>query len=322
MDLMALTSGVGSELGLNAQTIQQTCREYAARRYQFKRAKLSWRKSSGSNRSLGWIPCTNQNVKLEGDQFRYGGKTFRFWKSRDIPDTVKSVSINEDSRGRWYVNFMCEIADTPNAGILKLGIDLGLKTQASLSDGRKFERENLTKKYEHRLALAQRCGHKHRTRTIHAKIKNTRRDWNHKTANTILKDASFIVIGNVSSTILVKTSMAKSVLDASWCQLRSFLKYKAIGLGAIVKDVNESWTTATCSSCLNRTGPSGLSGLSVREWMCSVCGEVHDRDTNAAKNILRLGHETPTKGSPTRMPKSSFLSLHKKTTPCLLEAEF
>jgi IS605 OrfB family transposase len=298
-DLEKLTAGSSKELGLNSQVIQQICKEYVQRRVQFKKMRLSWRRSHGSRRSLGWIPCTNQNVIVNGSSLKFGGKTFKFWKTREIPAAIKSVSFNEDSLGHWFVNFMCEVPDDIQVGTIDLGVDLGIKTQATLSDGRKFQRENLTKKYEERLAKAQRAGKKQLTKRIHAKIANIRKDFNHKTANAILKDAKAVYVGDVSSVKLVKTNMAKSVLDSGWGQLKSFLIYKSKMLGTTVKEVNESWTTITCSCCGVKSGPSGLSGLSVRSWVC-ICGVEHDRDINAAKNILKigLGHQTPIKGIP------------------------
>jgi putative transposase len=86
--------------------------------------------------------------------------------------------------------------------------------------------------------------------------------------------------------------MAKSTLDAGWGQIRSMLAYKAIRLGVTYCEVNESRSSLTCSACLARSGPSGLSQLGVREWVCTRCGVVHNRDINAAHNILRLGRET------------------------------
>ena len=182
--------------------------------------------------------------------------------------------------------------------VRKSDFDLGLKTVATLSDGRKFDRDNLTQNYADRLAKAQRAGKKNLTKRIHAKIANIRKDWNHKTANAILAGARLVCVGDVSSAKLVKTKMAKSVLDASWSQLKSMLAYKAIALGIDLKEVNESWTSITCSCCDTKSGPSGLSGLSVREWTCDSCGTQHDRDVNAARNILRVGHNTPIKGIP------------------------
>lgn len=297
-DLMKLTNGSGKELGLNSQTIQQVCKEYWTRKFVAKRRKLSWRKSKGTRRSLGWIPCTNQNVKILSDRIKYGGKTFRFWKTREIPTNVRSISFNEDARGRWYINIVCLVDSSANPGTNDLGIDLGLKTVATLSDGRKFDRDNLTTKYAGRLAMAQRAGKTRLAKRIHAKIANIRKDWNHKTANAILAGARLVCVGDVSSAKLVKTRMAKSVLDASWTQLKSMLAYKAIALGIDLKEVNESWTSRTCSACGAIGEHQGLSGLSVREWTCASCGTKHDRDVNAAVNILRLGHQTPIKGIP------------------------
>ena len=94
-DLIKLTSGSSSELGLNSQVIQQVCKEYWTRRFHTERCKLSWRKSKGTRRSLGWIPCTNQNVKIAGDRIKFGGKTFRFWKTREIPVDIRTISFNE-----------------------------------------------------------------------------------------------------------------------------------------------------------------------------------------------------------------------------------
>ena len=297
-DLMKLTNGAGKELGLNSQTVQQVCKEYWTRRFNAKRRKLSWRKSRGTRRSLGWIPCTNQNVKVAGDRVKYGGKVFRFWKTREIPQDIRSITITEDSRGHWYINIVCKVDIDLAPGTYDIGIDLGLKTVATLSDGRKFERGNIFREYEERLGRAQRAGKTRLAKRIHAKIANIRKDWNHKTANAILVGARLVCVGDVSSAKLVKTRMAKSVLDASWSQLKSMLAYKALGLGIDLKEVNESWTSRTCSKCGSIGDHHGLTGLSVREWTCASCGTTHDRDVNAAVNILRVGHHTPIKGIP------------------------
>ena len=105
-DLVKLTEGVGKELGINSQIVQKICKEYTEKRYQFKKAKLNWR---SFKRSLGWIPCTNQNIKLEDDHFTLSKKKYKFWKSRDIDGEVKSASINQNSQGKWFINIQCEI---------------------------------------------------------------------------------------------------------------------------------------------------------------------------------------------------------------------
>ena len=141
--------------------------------------------------------------------------------------------------------------------------------------------------------MAQRAHKKRRVTAIHAKIANCRNDWAHKTSTAIVQRAKLIAVGNVSPSKLAKTSMAKSVLDAGWSQLRTMLAYKAIRLGVDYCDVNESGSSLTCSACLAKSGPRGLSQLGVRVWCCSSCGVVHDRDTNASQNILRRGRATP-----------------------------
>lgn len=80
--------------------------------------------------------------------------------------------------------------------------------------------------------------------------------------------------------------MAKSVSDSGWADFKLMLAYKAIGLSVEYKEVNERFSTVTCSDCSARSGPKGLSGLGVREWVCADCGSLHLRDVNAAKNIL------------------------------------
>jgi putative transposase len=87
--------------------------------------------------------------------------------------------------------------------------------------------------------------------------------------------------------------MAKSVLDAGWSMLRTYLRYKCDHAGVAYVEVDEAYTTQTCSECGCLSGPKGREGLAVRRWVCGDCGAEHDRDQNAALNIARLGCETP-----------------------------
>ncbi|WP_460640202.1 RNA-guided endonuclease InsQ/TnpB family protein [Larkinella harenae] len=182
---------------------------------------------------------------------------------------------------------MIESAEKPRIKTGKeCGIDLGFKTLLTLSDGMAFSRENLTRQYEHQVAMAQRARKKKRVRALHAKIKNTRKDWTHKASTAIVGEYDRIVVGHVSSSKLLKTRMAKSVSDAGWSAFKLMLTYKAIGLGVEVKEVNERFSTQTCSDCGERCGPRGLGSLGVRQWVCCWCGTRHDRDVSAARNIL------------------------------------
>ncbi len=285
-DLHKLTSGCTKELGLHADTIQVVCEEYAKSCKQHKKRKLNWR---SCKKSLGWIPFKGAGVRVKSDCIIYRCNKFRMWLSRPVTSKVRCGSFSQDSKGHWYVNFVIEQPEISREKTGKqVGIDLGLKTLATLSDGVEFARENLTKKFETKLAIAQRAKKKKRVTAIHAKIKNKRKDWNHKVSTAIINEYDKVVIGNVSSSRLIKTRMAKSVSDAGWSDFKTMLAYKAIKLGVEMKEVNESFSTVTCSSCSQRTGPSGLSGLGVRDWVCSCCNTSHSRDVNAAKNILQF----------------------------------
>ena len=295
-DLNKLTAGCAKDLGLHSQSVQAVCEEYAKARKQFKKVKLNWR---SRKRSLGWIPFKASGVKVEGDTITYGGRKFKFWLSRPMDGKIRFGSFAQDSKGHWFVNLVVESKPEtrPTTG-KEVGCDLGLKTLATLSDGVELSRENLTRTFEEQLAKAQRARKKKRVTAIHAKIKNKRKDWNHKATTRLVQEYDKIMVGNVSSKKLMKTRMAKSVADAGWSDFKLMLVYKAISLGVEVKEVNESWSTVTCSACSAKSGPRGLRELAVREWVCSNCGSVHNRDVNAAKNILRTGHCTPIKGIP------------------------
>lgn len=295
-DLHKLTAGTSKDLRLSADTIQQVCTEYVIRRRQFKKIKLKWR---SRKRSLGWIPFKAAYIKLQDDTVTYCGHRFRLWLSRPVEGGIKTGSFTQDARGRWYVNVQCEVPDaTQPVGDLDLGIDLGLTNQIACSDGVIYSRENLTCQHEDVLAMTQRAHKKQRVKAIQAKIANTRSDWTHKATTAIARRAKLIVIGDVSSSKLIKTPFAKSTLDAAWSSVRSQLTYKANRLAGVCVSGRETFSSVTCSDCLHRTGPSGLSTLGVRAWVCSHCGSTHERDVNAARNILalRTGRGTPTKG--------------------------
>ena len=186
------------------------------------------------NRSLGWIPFKASGVKVQADSIQYQGRTFRFWLSRPIEGIVRFGSFAQNAKGNWFVNLVIEDADRGRVSTARrpggkfVGIDLGLKTIASLSDGTELSRENLTKKYENKLAVAQKAGKKRQVKAIHAKIKNKRKDWNHKKTTELVRDYDYIAVGNVSSSKLKKTRMAKSVSDAGWSQFKTMLAYKAV----------------------------------------------------------------------------------------------
>lgn len=289
-EVQKYTNGSSKELGLNSQTIQSIALQYVRSRNQFKKSTLSWRKSGGSRRSLGWIPIPKGNSSFRDGKIRYHGMLFDVWDSYGLDKyEFRYASFNEDARGRWYFNVCVEVPEGEVAGNDAIGIDLGLKDTATCSDGTVLESGRFYRDSEEKLAKAQRANKKKRVRNIHAKIKNRRKDALHKFSRELVNRSGEIYVGNVKSSSLNKTNMAKSVRDAGWYMLKTMLEYKCAHAGIVFKEVNESYTTVTCSVCNNRTGPTGLEGLRIREWTCE-CGVTHDRDINAARNILAVGH--------------------------------
>lgn len=291
-DLDQLTAGATKEgLSLHSQTVQAISAEYCVRRKQFKKAKLRWRVSHGSRRSPGWIPVKSVALSYRNGQVHYQGKPISLWDSFGLADyELRSGSFSEDSRGRWYLNVSVDVKKPePSQGKTSIGIDLGLKDFATVSDGQRVDAQRFYRDLEPALAVSQRAGHQQRTKAIHAKIANRRKDYLHKLSTQLVKENGAIFVGNVNASGLAKTNMAKSVLDAGWTAFRTMLQYKGDSAGCMVKEVNEAYSTQECSCCHARTGPKGLAGLTVRQWTCSVCGAEHGRDVNAAKNILARG---------------------------------
>jgi IS605 OrfB family transposase len=288
-DLNYLMKGSSKEIPLHSQTFQSISKEFITRKKQFKKVKLKWRSYKVS---LGWIPFKSGGIKLQGSEIVYCGKRYKFWKHREIEGKIKSGSFNQDSLGRWYLNLQCEVPiATPKLIGDEIGIDLGLKDKITISNGVKYSRENITKKYEEKLAKAQRAKKKKLAKRVHIKIKNVRKDWNHKTTTSIIQAAKRLMVGDLD--LPKNTRMAKSIYDASFGMVKNLFQYKAIKHGIDFKLISEKYSTVTCSVCFQRTGPSGLKQLGVREWVCESCSTVHDRDTNAAINILRFGTESP-----------------------------
>ena len=198
-DLNKLTTGSGKELGLHSQTVQAVCEQYAVRRQQFKKRKLRWR----GRRSPGWIPFKAAGIKIDGDTVRYCGQSFRFWNSRELPGPVKSGSFSQDARKRWYLNLAVDgPEEAPATGTRHIGIDLGLKTLATCSDGSKIEAPRWYRNQQQRLAEFQRQRQPRKVRNLHAKIANRRLDFLHKESTRLIGDCELIVVGDVSSSKL------------------------------------------------------------------------------------------------------------------------
>lgn len=291
-ELIRLCTGSGAELGLHSDTVQTICRQFAVSR-DAKRRCPRFRASGGAKRALGWVPFIPRAVQVDGARITYLKRPFHFWKSRELGGEIRAGSFTQDARGRWYVAFQCEVEGALPTGTGSVGIDLGLKTLATCSNGDTIHALQHYRQYEAALAVAQRAGNKQRGKAIHAKIVNARRHHLHEQSARLARENALIVVGNVSASKLAKTRMAKSILDASWTTLRTQLRYKASRHGARYVEADERWSSQVCSCCgsIPASSPKGMGALGIRHWACSDCGETHDRDVNAARNILRVGLE-------------------------------
>ena len=193
-----------------------------------------------------------------------------------------------------------------------VGVDLGIKTGATTSDGACYH-AGFTKQNAVALAIAQRAGKTQRVRAIHRKIKNQRKDAQHKFTKALVDDYDTIIVGDISLDFLIKPKKnktkpnqetsnsqtqpkkriktAKASYDNGLGELQRMLEYKCQQAGKRFVRVKESMTTQVCSCCghTDCNSPKGRGNLGVREWTCSTCHTTHDRDINAAKNILAVG---------------------------------
>lgn len=274
---------------VSADTINRVNGEFVFNRKAAKKARLSWRKSGGSRRSLGWVPFKGKTIKRRGNAVRFYGKTFRIFEASRLDGVSwRDGCFAQDSCGDWWLCLPVRMDVSDVAAPLEaVGIDLGLKDVATTSDGDRLQSHQFYRGVEQQIAKAQKRGHKRQAKRLHRTAANRRKDALHKFTTGIVGRYQKIVVGDVSSSKLIKTRMAKSVLDAGWFMLKTQLQYKGQQAGRSVQVVNESYTSRACSGCGCLSGPTGLDMLDVRHWTCVDCGESHDRDVNAARNILR-----------------------------------
>lgn len=295
-NISALTNGLVklNNYHITSATVQEIVAYHNKACKQFKKTKLRWRRSGGSNRSLGFIPFRVGQCSFVNGRVKFGKYYFKVWDSYRLSQyQFKSGSFTQDSRGRWYFNVVVEVPKTINLTTDKsVGIDLGLKSIATTSDGEKLTAHRFYQKLQKKLGIAQRAKNKKLVRAIHAKIKNKRKDTIHKFTSNLVNNYGAIFVGDIKSKNLTKTKMAKSVNDSGWYMLKTQLNYKAQMQSVVFEEVSEYNTTQVCSHCKEKSfsSPKGMDKLGVREWICSLCGTQHDRDINAAKNILAAGH--------------------------------
>jgi putative transposase len=228
---------------------------------------------------------------------KIGDVTVRW--SRGLPSEPSSVTIVKDAAGRYFASFVVEVgAELLPEADTEVGIDLGLSTFAVLSNGKTIASPRFLRQAERRLKKAQRVlsrkqkGSANRVKArvrvakTHARVADMRRDWAHKQSTTIIRENQAVFVEDLCVKGLARTRLAKSVHDAGWGMFVRMLEDKAVRHGRAFSKVDRWFpSTRMCSVC-------GVVGdkkpLHVRTWTCT-CGIVHDRDLNAAVNVLAAG---------------------------------
>jgi putative transposase len=253
-----------------------------------------------------------QSAEYTTSAFRWDGESLRLAKmsepleirwSRPLPKGAKptTVTVSKDRAGRYHVSMLCDDTVAPKKQVKgKVGIDLGLTHFAIFSSGEKVAAPNTFRKNEAKLAQAQRrlakkqIGSANRRKAkrkvakLHANIADARRDFLHKLSTRLINENQVIAIESLAVSHMQKNRcLAKSISDASWSEFVRQLTYKAEWYGRTLLGIDRWYPSSKrCSDCGHTVSKMPLD---VRSWRCPECGAVHDRDVNAARNVLAAG---------------------------------
>ena len=265
-----------------------------------------------SKHKCRWSYTTDNNrdaVRFDGNRLKLPKVGYvKVVEHRPHEGRIISTTISHERSDEYYASVLCEIkqSEVLQETDKKIGIDLGLHDLVVYSDGSRIEAPKHFRKSEQKLAKRQRVfsrtqkgsnGHEKarlKVARCHQKIKNQRNDFLQKLSTKLIRENQVICLEDLSVKGMERNhKLAKSVMDASFSKFVSMLEYKAEWYGRKVIKIDRFYpSTQLCSGCgcgYKNESIKGLKGLKVREWVCPECGEVHDRDLNAARNILKEG---------------------------------
>lgn len=262
------------------------------------KSKRNSKKSYSTNFTNGNIEVSFINNKIKLPKLRW----VKAKVHRQFTGKIKSATISQIPSGKYFVSILVETEHIPmKTTDCMIGIDLGIKDLLITSDGEKFDNIHTIQKYEDKLAKEQRkLSHKVKgsnnwnkqrikVARIHEKIHNTRIDNLHKISHKLISENQVIVSEDLAVSNMVKNhNLAKAISDCGWYELTRQLTYKAEWNNRQYIKIDRYFASSqTCNCCgyINKD----TKDLSVREWICPECGTVHDRDVNAAINILNEG---------------------------------
>ena len=253
-----------------------------------------------------------QSAEYTTSAFKWDGKNLHIAKmdeplnvrfSRTIPKAAKvtTVTISKDTSDRYFVSMLCTDEVQPKEQVsAKVGIDLGLTHFAILSTGEKISAPNMFRKNEKKLAKLQRRLSKKtpgsnlrkkaklKVAKLHAKIADSRKDFLHKLSTRLVNENQVLAIETLAVSNMQKNRcLAKSISDAGWSEFVRQLEYKSLWYRRTLVGIDRWYPSSKrCSECGHTVAKMPLK---VREWVCPECGAIHDRDINAAHNILTAG---------------------------------
>ena len=223
-------------------------------------------------------------------------------QSQPVLGSIKNATVSQAPSGKYYISFNVEIWERELPKTEKeIGLDLGIKELLITSDKKHFENPNTLYKDEKQLAKLQRqlankkkfsnnwYKQKHKIALLHEKIVNIRKDNLHKISHKLVQENQLIVSEDLKISNMIKNHhLAKSIADASWYEITRQLSYKSDWYGRLYVKINTYYPSSqTCNCCGFKN--SITKDLAVRDWTCPQCGTYHDRDENAADNILAEG---------------------------------